>query len=244
MKNPGLWATTTDCLFIDSGLFDGRRPSDFPKENTLAYGVDIKNTIIKLYTETIDKYRGYKDIQILIPKRVGDIGTNVVNQLVQNVVNPLTPDTPNITVGEKNFRLNDKVIHVQNNYDLGDDGIFNGEIGKITEVQDKGCVVDFDGKIVKYTKSDMSDLELAFAISIHKSQGSEFECVILPLVNDYGIMLEKSLIYTALTRAKKLAVFVGQRQALMRCVKTINKVKRQTSLSDLLIMEKDLVNQN
>jgi len=243
LKNPLLWNTDVDCLFIDSGCYDARKASDYGKESSLAYGYDINKMIIKLYTEIIKKYKGFEDIQLLIPKRVGDVGTNSVNSLIQDVVNPLTEQLPVINVGDRQFRLNDKVIHVQNNYELGDKGIFNGEIGKIVEIDVKknSCFVQFDDKKVEYTKSDMGDLELAFAITIHKSQGSEFDCVILPIMTEYGIMLEKSLIYTALTRAKKLAVFIGQRHALMKAVKTINKAKRQTSLSELLIFEKNLV---
>lgn len=243
LKDPSLWNTDVDCLFIDSGCYDARKASDYGKESSLAYGYDINKMIIKLYTEIIKKYKGFEDIQLLIPKRVGDVGTNSVNSLIQDVVNPLTEQLPVINVGDRQFRLNDKVIHVQNNYELGDKGIFNGEIGKIVEIDVKknSCFVQFDDKKVEYTKSDMGDLELAFAITIHKSQGSEFDCVILPIMTEYGIMLEKSLIYTALTRAKKLAVFIGQRHALMKAVKTINKAKRQTSLSELLIFEKNLV---
>ena len=243
LKDPLLWNTDVDCLFIDSGCYDARKASDYGKESSLAYGYDINKMIIKLYTEIIKKYKGFEDIQLLIPKRVGDVGTNSVNSLIQDVVNPLTEQLPVINVGDRQFRLNDKVIHVQNNYELGDKGIFNGEIGKIVEIDVKknSCFVQFDDKKVEYTKSDMGDLELAFAITIHKSQGSEFDCVILPIMTEYGIMLEKSLIYTALTRAKKLAVFIGQRHALMKAVKTINKAKRQTSLSELLIFEKNLV---
>lgn len=241
IKNPGLWATQTDCLFMDSGFSDGRKRTEYNKENTLFFGKDIIETIVRLYTETIKKYRNYNEVQILIPKRVGDIGTNVINHIIQDAVNPITVNSQTITIGERSFRLHDKVIHVQNNYELGDDGIFNGEIGRITEIDDRGCVVNFDGKTVRYKRSDMNDLELAFAISIHKSQGSEFECVILPLMLEYGIMLEKSLIYTGLTRAKKLAIFVGQRQALMRCIHNTNQSKRQTSLSELLVENKNLV---
>lgn len=241
IKNPGLWATKTDCLFIDSGFSDGRKRSEYDKTNTLHFGMDVAETIVRLYTETIKRYRNYNDIQILVPKRVGTIGTNVINAMIQDVVNPITAVSKVIAIGERTFRLNDKVIHVQNNYNLGEDGIFNGEIGKIIDITDKGCTIDFDGKEVVYKRSDMIDLELAFAISIHKSQGSEFECVILPLMMEYGMMLEKSLIYTGLTRAKKLALFVGQRQALMRSIHNTNQSKRQTSLSELLIENKNLV---
>lgn len=246
LKNPSLWNSEVDCLFIDSGCYDHRKPSEYGKESTLAYGLDVNKMVVKLYTETIKKYKGFEDIQLLIPKRVGDVGTNSINKLIQDVVNPIIDEASFIEIGEKQFRLNDKVIHVQNNYELGDKGIFNGEIGKIIgiDVKKQTCVVEFEDKTVPYERGDMGDLELAFAITIHKSQGSEFDCVILPIMSEYGIMLEKSLIYTALTRAKKLAIFIGQRQALMKAVKTINKAKRQTSLSELLILEKNLALSN
>lgn len=243
ISNPEIWKDETDCMFIDSGVYDYRKPTDYPKDNTLAYNLDIKRMLVKLYTETIKKYRGYEDVQILIPKRVGDLGTNEINLIIRDAVNPMSETTPHIKLINKEFRLNDKVIHIRNNYELGDDGVFNGEIGKIIKIDmiKKTCVVKYDDKEVDYTKGDISDLELAYCISIHKSQGSEFQCVIIPLMSDYGIMLEKSLVYTGLTRGKKLAIFIGQRQALMKSIKTVNTEKRQTSLSELLIQEKSLV---
>lgn len=236
---PRLWQSTTDCLFIDSEFSNNLRCMD--KKSTLYYGkeMDIIFTIKRLYSETIKKYRGYDDIQILIPKRIGSFGVNTVNTIIQDLVNPIENFSQQIIIkGDKFFRLNDKVIHTQNNYNLGG-GVFNGEIGKITKIDipNSKCVVSYPNKDVTYSKSDMVDLELAFAITIHKSQGSEFDCVILPILNEYGIMLERSLIYTALTRAKKLAIFLGQRQPLIKAIKTVNTNKRQTSLCELLVNE-------
>lgn len=238
IKNPEMWTNGSDCMFIDSGMSDNRSPSSYKKESTLAYGINISQMIVKLFIETINKYRKYSDIQILVPKRVGELGSNNLNKLIQEAVNPIKYADQQLVLKDKQFRVNDKVIHTRNNYKLAG-GIFNGEIGIVIEINTnlRYCLVEYDDKTVKYEKSDLYDLELAFALTIHKSQGSEFECVILPLMPEYNIMLERSLIYTGLTRAKKLAVFIGNRQSLYRSIDNVNKTKRQTSLSELLINE-------
>jgi len=247
LVTPSLWTDKIDCLFIDSGFVENHTNSNqYSKYTTMYYNMNIIQMLIKLYTETIKKYRNILDVQILIPKRIGDLGTNVINLKIQDAVNPLLPEENEIIIGEKRFRLNDKVIHVVNNYKLGD-GVFNGEIGVIVGLNklDSTCKIKFDNREVEYARKDMYDLELAYAITIHKSQGSEFEAVILPLMNEYNIMLHRPLIYTGLTRAKKLAVFLGERQALAKSVKSIDSNKRQTSLSEIIsdknIFVKDLV---
>lgn len=242
LKEPKLWQQKNDCMFIDSGNLDPyMKPNQYANHISMHYGMGMIDMVIKLYLDTIKKYHEITDIQILIPKRVGDNGTTVINQRIQDVVNPITSDEEQIIVGDKRFRNGDKVIHVVNNYQLGD-GVFNGEIGSITSInkKDATCTVQFDTREIKYARKDMFDLELAYAITIHKSQGSEFGAVIMPLMNEYGMMLERSLVYTGLTRAKKLAIFVGERQALLKSVRNVNSGKRQTSLCELLVKENNL----
>jgi len=134
------------------------------------------------------------------------------------------------------LRVGDRVIQTRNNYDLG---IFNGEIGCVTQVdsEEMTCEVCFAGgeqRNVIFEKENLSDLSLAYAITIHKSQGSEFQAVIIPVLGQHFNMLFRNLIYTGLTRAKKLAVFVGSRKALAMAVGKIDNRKRQTALADLI----------
>jgi len=128
------------------------------------------------------------------------------------------------------------VIHRRNNYDLG---VFNGDIGVIEHIDndDLTCTISFfpDGRKVLYQREDIMELDLAYAITIHKSQGSEFEAVIIPVLTQHFKMLFRNLIYTGLTRARKLAVFVGTRKALAMAVKNQDTSKRQTALRELLV---------
>lgn len=135
------------------------------------------------------------------------------------------------------FRIRDRVIHRRNNYDLG---VFNGDIGVIQDIDniDLTCSVAFfpDYRLVYYKQNDIMELDLAYAITIHKSQGSEFEVVIIPILTQHFKMLFRNLIiYTGITRAKKLAVFVGTRRAMAMAVKNQDISKRQTALQELLM---------
>jgi exodeoxyribonuclease V alpha subunit len=236
---PEVWKNGTDCLFVDSGVGEANKNrNDFPKWSSLRYGLDITEMIVKLYTETIPKYIGKeKEIQILIPMNVGDFGCIRVNSIIQSAVNPHEKGKGEIKLKERIFRNGDKVIQTKNNYDLG---VFNGDIGRISAVYESTneLTVKFsEDREVAYKKSDIFELELAYAISIHKSQGSEFDCVILPITMQYYRMLQRNLIYTALTRAKKCAVFIGQRQPFEIAVENNNYEKRQTSLKLMLLDE-------
>jgi exodeoxyribonuclease V alpha subunit len=235
MLEPSLWKSKEDCMFIDSGLLEFNSPREsYPNWSTLRYGKDIVDMIKTLYTDTIKKYKNTNDIQILIPMKITELGTNKLNLVIQDTVNPLKDGDIEIAIGDKRFRKHDKIIHTQNNYQLGG-GVFNGEMGRIIDIGIDFCEVKFDDdKIVRYSKGDMLDLELGFCISIHKSQGSEFDCIIIPIMPTYDRMLERSLIYTAITRAKKLCVLIGNRRSLQKAIKTVNSSKRQTSLLEFL----------
>jgi exodeoxyribonuclease V alpha subunit len=141
-----------------------------------------------------------------------------------------------ISIGYSKNRVGDRVIQTRNNYDLG---VFNGDIGRITQVntESMNCEVCFSSgeeRNILFDKEDLSDLSLAYAITIHKSQGSEFQVVIIPVLGQHFNMLFRNLIYTGLTRAKKLAVFVGSRKAFAMAVGQIDNRKRQTALSELI----------
>lgn len=204
--------------------------------SSLHYGLRAVEVVKKLYLEWVPKYFGPKvEIQILSPMTRGSLGTLNLNRLIQEHGNPAKPGKGQLTIGERIFRVGDRVIHRRNNYDLG---VFNGDIGMITDIdaENLSCQVSFfpDGRIIEYQSEHIVELDLAYAITIHKSQGSEFEVVIIPLLTQHFKMLFRNLIYTGLTRARKLAVFVGTRKALAMAVGNRDTTRRQTTLKQLL----------
>ena len=204
--------------------------------STLHYGLTAVQTVVQLYLEWIPKYYGrQQEIQVLSPMIRGSLGTANLNTVLQQAANPPAAGKAQIKVGEKFFRTGDRVIHRRNNYDLN---VFNGDIGVIHSVDDLGLtmVVAFfpDGREVVYQRDDIVELDLAYAITIHKSQGSEFGAVILPVLTQHFKMLYRNLIYTGLTRARQLAVFVGTRKAFAMAVRQQDTGRRQTALQELL----------
>jgi exodeoxyribonuclease V alpha subunit len=173
----------------------------------------------------------------------GSLGAVNLNHIIQEKANPSSAHKNQIKVGERIFREGDRVIHRRNNYDLN---VFNGDIGKIIRIDpdELTCLVSFapDHREVHYKKEDLMELDLAYAITIHKAQGSEFPAVIIPVLTQHFKMLYRNLIYTGLTRAKKLAVFVGTRKAMSMAIKRQDTSLRQTAL-ELLIKQAPSVNQ-
>jgi len=207
--------------------------------SSLHYGLSAMETAVRLYTKTIPEWLGPNaEVQVLTPQVRGTLGTMNLNDALQRVSNPESPDKKQLLIGAKTFRVGDRVIQTRNNYDLG---VFNGDIGRITGLDstDMTCEVRFSGggeeRIVSFEKEDLSELALAYAITIHKSQGSEFQAVIIPVLGQHFNMLFRNLIYTGLTRAKKLAVFVGSRKAFAMAIGQIDNRKRQTALSKLVM---------
>jgi exodeoxyribonuclease V alpha subunit len=204
--------------------------------SSLHYGFSALDVVRKLYQEWIPKYYGKCEIQILSPMTRGSLGTISLNRVIQETSNPFIEGKRQLKVGDKIFRVGDRVIHRRNNYDLG---VFNGDIGVIQDIDniDLTCSVSFcpDNRVVHYKQNDIMELDLAYAITIHKSQGSEFEVVIIPVLTQHFKMLFRNLIYTGITRAKTLAVFVGTRRALAMAVKNQDISKRQTALEELLM---------
>jgi len=205
--------------------------------SALHYGLTAVETVVRLYTKTIPEWLGKDaEIQILTPQVRGTLGTLNLNDSLQRIANPESPTKRQIQVGARLLRVGDRVIQTRNNYDLG---VFNGDIGRVTEVdsEEMTCEVCFAGgeeRVVVFEKEDLSDLALAYAITIHKSQGSEFQAVIIPVLGQHFNMLFRNLIYTGLTRAKKLAIFVGSRRAFAMAVGQVDNRKRQTALADLV----------
>jgi len=169
------------------------------------------------------------DIQVLSPMHKGTLGTLNLNAALQKALN--TNDTK-ISVGQHTFILGDRVIQTKNNYDLG---VFNGDIGFITAIADGKAAVTFDKTPVFYEERDLDQIIPAYCISIHKSQGSEFKAVVIPVSSQHYIMLQRNLFYTALTRARDLCILVGTKWALSTAVKNDTALTRNSHLKDRIL---------
>lgn len=237
IRNPEIWKDGTDCMFISSSMNKSSKNVNIPY-STLKYGMDSLDMIVKLYSQIIPKYIGKKtEIQILTPMNKGSIGTKEINKRIQESVNPKSKDKKEIVRGDRVFREGDRVIQTSNNYDLN---VFNGDIGYIIKIdaKDSSILIKYGNKnyskTIQYERQNIVEIELAYSITIHKSQGSEFEVVIMPTLSEHYIMLYRNLIYTGLTRAKKMAVLIGESESLKRGVENINPNERQTSLKKFL----------
>ena len=166
------------------------------------------------------------DIQVLTPMRRGDTGANALNQLLQEALNP-----DGARIAGINFRLGDRVMQVRNNYEKG---VFNGDIGIVDWIDSDEVMVQFDDKLVAYDTSELDELVLAYATTIHKAQGSEFPYVIMPIMKAHFIMLQRNLFYTGVTRAKKDLIMVGERKAVYIAVMNNKIVERNTRLGERL----------
>ena len=163
-----------------------------------------------------------RDIQIITPMNRGSCGTVELNTLLQNRINP---EKNGFRSGEKVFHVGDKVMQISNDYDKG---VFNGDMGFITAVRhgDSTFMVQFDQGVIPYAFSDARELNLAYAVTVHKSQGSEFPAVIMPLLNGHYMMLQRNLLYTGMTRAKKLMILIGSAKAVSMAVRNTVKSPR------------------
>ncbi|HDK36383.1 MAG TPA: ATP-dependent RecD-like DNA helicase, partial [Bacteroidetes bacterium] len=188
--------------------------------------------ILDMVTQKLPQRYGYdplKDIEVLTPMYKGPVGVDRLNRLLQNALNPRRRE---LFRGEMEFAAGDKVMQIRNNYDRG---VFNGDIGIIRgiDAESQTFRVDF-GFTVKYDFSDIDELVLAYAITIHKSQGSEYPVVICPITTHHFIMLQRNLIYTAITRAKELVVLIGTRKALSIAIRNNRVQERYTGLKEFI----------
>ena len=172
-----------------------------------------------------------KDIQVLVPMKKGLHGSVHLNKVLQEVLNPIGKS---LIYGDNIFRIGDKVMQIRNNYEKR---IFNGDIGKVIDVDEEDILlVDFDGEHVPYEQNELDELLLGYSVTIHKSQGSEYEVVVILLSNQHYIMLEKNLLYTAITRAKKLLVLISTDEVIKATVRRENVLKRNSFLCNRLSM--------
>jgi len=214
---------------------------------------ETADLVVELVSKRLPEYYNLspKDIQVLSPMRKSEAGVNNLNTLIQEAINPLEAGKREHKGLNRILRTGDKVMHIKNNYekqwkneDTGEEGegIFNGDIGYIDfiEPNDKKLYISFDdGKRVEYDFTELDQIEHAFATTVHKSQGSEFPCVVLPIYAMPPMLMSRKILYTAITRAKKLLVIVGNKKYLSAMVSNIYEEKRNTSLGEKLRMFKD-----
>lgn len=204
-----------------------------------ATGSNIRELIKMICERSIKKGLTDKDIQILAPMYKGENGIDHLNEILRDLFNPPDTKKKEIKVGEVTYRVGDKVLQLTND---PNNGVFNGDIGYIKDIvtitvprKQEAIVIDFDGNKIDYKKEDMNMVKHAYAISIHKSQGSEFPHVIMPITKSYYKMLYNKLIYTGVSRAKKSLVLIGEPYALIMAVNNDYSNQRKTTLKERLL---------
>jgi exodeoxyribonuclease V alpha subunit len=211
--------STSDCLWHSGGT-------------EAEHGVQ---TICELIEHYIPKagFNPATDVQVLCPMTRGLIGTRNLNKVLQQLINPKSEDKAELARGDSILRVSDRVMQLKNDYNKE---VFNGDLGMVMGIDhtEKEVTIDFDGRDVVYDYADLNEITLAWATSIHKSQGSEYPVVILPLYTQHYIMLSRNLFYTGLTRAKKLALIVGSEKAVAIAVKQVKQQQRYTRLRERL----------
>jgi exodeoxyribonuclease V alpha subunit len=192
------------------------------------------NLVLDLVCDRLPSKYGFdpvRDIQVLTPMRKGDAGVQALNEALQRRLLP--EGLPFVARGFNRFHVGDKVIQTRNNYDLD---IFNGDMGIVLKVdpEEDEVVVEIDGRQVLLEGSALDDLQLAYALTVHKAQGGQAPAVVIPMLTQHWMMLKRNLIYTGVTRAQKLAVLVGQSKAIAAAVRTKDSSLRLTRLEHLL----------
>ncbi|MGW1372669.1 SF1B family DNA helicase RecD2 [Streptomyces sp. NPDC002446] len=178
-----------------------------------------------------------RDVQVLTPMHRGPAGAGALNGLLQQAVTPARPDLPERRFGGRVFRVGDKVTQIRNNYEKGRNGVFNGTVGVVTALdsdEQRLTVLTDEDEEVPYDFDELDELAHAYAVTIHRSQGSEYPAVVIPVTTSAWMMLQRNLLYTAVTRAKRLVVLVGSRKALGQAVRTVSAGRRCTALAHRL----------
>jgi len=227
---------------------EGRLPEfDRTREGSL-YFVPVEDQ-----EEILSKVRGYvsenlprrylvppSEIEVLTPrKKKTTVCSDTLNSILQQTLNPPTEKTQEIKVGERLFRTGDRIMQTKNNYDLQ---LFNGDEGTVEKVnpQERVMLAKFDGRSVILDRVALEDITLSYAATVHKSQGSEYPVVVVPVTTSHSIMLFRNLIYTAMTRAKTACIIVGQKEALRKAVANNNPSRRNTTLAERIISERKI----
>lgn len=234
---------------VNSGEYPEFKNKDtdlfFIKANSIEQTISEISSLLSYRLENFASIDLFKDLQVLTPMKKTDLGTIKLNNVIQNILNPKSSKKAEKTFNGKIFREGDKVMQIINNYDKkfsqnGEyfDGIYNGDIGYIKEIDSVGQkmrVVFDEVKDVEYEFDELDQLELAYAVTIHKSQGSEFDYVIIPLYTGYQKLFTRNLLYTAMTRAKKMLIIVGNKNMINFMVDNIESKKRKTGLKKQIL---------
>lgn len=227
---PNLSIKNNDFFFIESNV----------ENNIISYICEL----IKVRLPRVYQFDSFDDIQVITPSRKGSLGTKALNQALQSVLNPSGPYKQEKKLSNTVFRVNDKVMQIKNNYDIewkrgefSGFGVFNGDIGKIVDINHSSEIikVDFDGKIVEYDFSILDELELAYSMTVHKSQGSEYPVVIIPLFENFPKLLTRNLLYTAITRAQKMVLILGKKSVIESMVNNNQITKRYSLLKRFIL---------
>ena len=194
---------------------------------------EVVDTLVRYCTQNLPRYYhvdAFKDIQVLTPMQKGICGAANLNQLLQEALNPTKIF---LHRGGTQYRLHDKVMQIRNDYEKE---VFNGDIGTVTKVdmEERELTVDFDGRDVIYDVTELDELVLAYAVTIHKAQGSEYPIVVMPFTMSHFVMLQRNLLYTGVTRAKKILVLIGEKKAVYYAIKNETTTERNTKLADRL----------
>ena len=198
--------------------------------------VDVKDYVLKLVEHAINHGLSQQDIQILAPMYDGVAGITNLNDHLREFFNPADVFKKEVAIGRTTYREGDKILQLKNQ---PDDDVYNGDIGTLVEINDEDgklrLIIDFDGNFVSYTPEYFTNITHAYCISVHKSQGSEYKYVIMPILQEYSLMLRRKLIYTGISRAKECLTLLGSVNMFKRGIATIEQKYRKTSLQERLI---------
>jgi exodeoxyribonuclease V alpha subunit len=211
---------TSDCLWHSGGT-------------EAEHGVQTICELIEHYIPQAG-FNPATDVQVLCPMTRGLVGTRNLNKVLQQLINPPSKDKAELVRGDSILRVSDRVMQLKNDYNKE---VFNGDLGMVIDIDhtEKEVIINFDDRDLVYDYADLNEITLAWATSIHKSQGSEYPVVILPLYTQHYIMLSRNLFYTGLTRAKQLALIVGSEKAIAIAVRQVKQQQRYTRLKEKLI---------
>jgi exodeoxyribonuclease V alpha subunit len=229
---------------INQGQYPHLEPiSDTPRSDCLwhnggtepEHGVQVVCELIRDFIPQLG-FNPATDLQVLSPMTRGAIGTRNFNLVLQQLINPASPDKAEVFRRGMTFRVGDRVIQLKNDYKRE---VFNGDLGMVAAIDsvEQEVIIRFEGREVSYDYADLNEITLAWSITIHKSQGSEYPVVLLPIYMAHYVMLSRNLIYTGLTRAKKLAIVIGSHQAINMAIKQVNQQERYTRLKERLAIK-------